>query len=903
MDQNWRMVNLLDFLLVGFTLGAAAGTVLLPYSETQDVGYTLSAPDRVGCYRWSTDNDDVLELIPVSFNSSLQCGHILDVKIVPGTANMNARTNIKIIAEDVREGIEERKPNIEFSLAVAPISRLQIEGKKTNFHVNDPASEFKLVAFDKEGARFDTLDGIKLMWLIGSSRDIADFESNQNSAEVDIVPTRSGKGTLFVVLEDSFYKNVKSPTLDIRVKSPLIVEPDGPYIMPGGEIEISLFENIGTKQEPKLEILELKGESAEYRISVKNEKVAKIDQERGVIVGIEPGEETTILVHDAEGTIVKGAPIRVTSPHSMKIVSHPFPHSKQLIINRVYNITVKIYDENEQEIYPSNNILTKTTFGKQFEVKQVSENGLWAIVETLAVGVGQIRASLRSTIGADDEESEITPHIKAVSEFRIYEDILMTPDMTKLPWDPNHKENHDYQLTYKATGGGQTFKYHVEPEDLARVSADGKVKILGGPGIINVTTGMASSMHNNFTAKIFIMEVLDIEILNSTSEGHINTEMMIPIAAYGGHPTTGEKILYDDCSDLEFQVKLSNSKDFSYQGKSYRGDSTEYGGCAFLRIVGSKTANTILTVSFLNSNGTTLKSSKQFSAYKSLEFVEPMRRNGEKFNVILALGTSRRVVLSGGPLPWVGKPSSFYTLAGAEDESVGRVVLTTTQPAQDYYVLEATCLSLGETIGFLTVGNKPSFTNSKPALQNRVFNLICTEPAKISQIRATVPRKGGSTYNGGVVDEETGRINLYSHRDIQLDFIVKDAEGRSIENITSLNIEFKVSDTTKLKCLEPCSGIQLPKPSEHLSSIFIPSKPAQIFSPQGLKGDVDIEISIKEYRESVLNSVGAKLPRSFGHPVSSNGEEDEYLEISETIELTLTTDAKVEAVAENLKSI
>ena len=33
-------------------------------------------------------------------------------------------------------------------------------------------------------------------------------------------------------------------------------------------------------------------------------------------------------------------------------------------------------------------------------------------METLAVGVGQIRASLRSTIGADDEESEITPHIK-----------------------------------------------------------------------------------------------------------------------------------------------------------------------------------------------------------------------------------------------------------------------------------------------------------------------------------------------------------------------------------------------------------------------------------------------------------------------------------------------------------
>ena len=27
---------------------------------------------------------------------------------------------------------------------------------------------------------------------------------------------------------------------------------------------------------------------------MKNEKVAKLDQERGVIVGIEPGEETTV---------------------------------------------------------------------------------------------------------------------------------------------------------------------------------------------------------------------------------------------------------------------------------------------------------------------------------------------------------------------------------------------------------------------------------------------------------------------------------------------------------------------------------------------------------------------------------------------------------------------------------
>ena len=64
------------------------------------------------------------------------------------------------------------------------------------------------------------------------------------------------------------------------------------------------------------------------------------------------------------------------------------------------------------------------------------------------------------------------------------------------------------------------------------------------------------------------MEVMDLELLNSTSEGHVHNEMAIPIAAYGRHPETGEKILFDDCSDLSFQIKLSNTKDFIYKGKS-----------------------------------------------------------------------------------------------------------------------------------------------------------------------------------------------------------------------------------------------------------------------------------------------------------------------------------------------
>jgi hypothetical protein len=40
--------------------------------------------------------------------------------------------------------------------------------------------------------------------------------------------------------------------------------------------------------------------------------------------------------------------------------------------------------------FPFQNILCKTTFPKQLEVLEVSENGLWAKVKANAIGVGKV---------------------------------------------------------------------------------------------------------------------------------------------------------------------------------------------------------------------------------------------------------------------------------------------------------------------------------------------------------------------------------------------------------------------------------------------------------------------------------------------------------------------------------
>ncbi len=125
---------------------------------------------------------------------------------------------------------------------------------------------------------------------------------------------------------------------------------------------------------------------------------------------------------------------------------------------------------------------------------QISENGLEARVRTLAVGLGKVKATLRSTLSPEGEEVEITPLVKVdsvtksiqktvcgsdlvvsmilwsrkavyfmdalkcshlcfviqgVTEFEIYEEILVTPSSTFLPWDSLHPHSLQYHLNYR----------------------------------------------------------------------------------------------------------------------------------------------------------------------------------------------------------------------------------------------------------------------------------------------------------------------------------------------------------------------------------------------------------------------------------------------------------------------
>merc|ERR1712032_1119650 len=127
-------------------------------------------------------------------------------------------------------------------------------------------------------------------------------------------------------------------------------------------------------------------------------------------------------------------------------------------------------------------------------------------------------------------ETELVPHVKGVTEFEIFEEVLMSPRHTVLPWDS--KTQPSYTLSYKVSGGGRVYGYSLQPDNLATVDSDGKVSVHNGPGKFTVTAGMSGSMHNNHTAQVLLLNPVELELPESLAEWITGTAIQVAVAGY-----------------------------------------------------------------------------------------------------------------------------------------------------------------------------------------------------------------------------------------------------------------------------------------------------------------------------------------------------------------------------------
>ena len=82
----------------------------------------------------------------------------------------------------------------------------------------------------------------------------------------------------------------------------------------------------------------------------------------------------------------------------------------------------------------------------------------------------------------------------------------------------------------------------------------------------------------------------------------------------------------------------------------------------------------------------------------------------------------------------------------------------------------------------------------RPSASRKVIDVFCSEPAKISKVEIINLNVNMIQIKSPIVNKRTGRIMTYSYRDFNLVTTVKDKEGRTFDNTSSLQFRVALSD-------------------------------------------------------------------------------------------------------------
>ena len=87
------------------------------------------------------------------------------------------------------------------------------------------------------------------------------------------------------------------------------------------------------------------------------------------------------------------------------------------------------------------------------------------------------------------------------------------------------------------------------------------------------------------------------------------------------------------------------------------------------------------------------------------------------------------------------------------------------------------------------------FLFRKPSKSRKVIQVFCSAPSKISKVDVVNLNVNNIQIKRPIVNKKTGRIMTYGYRDFNLVTTIKDSEGRTFDNTSSLEIRVAVSNS------------------------------------------------------------------------------------------------------------
>ena len=519
--------------------------------------------------------------------------------------------------------VEDRvtKEVVRCDVIIDKIVGITIETTTKELHMEEAPSKFYVEAHGSKGDKFSTVDGVPFRWWLEPVGDtttdpqsimrfmsfsestyqappgVAALEARRLQGSTILVEgLKTGSARVFAKLTDPSYKNVPPAEVRIVVVANLQVDPREAYIVPDTRIPLRL------RQIRHGKLTEIPLPSKTYSFEVTNTSVISYDPKTSTITALNYGS-SDIIVRDRnalsdtldtehpEGLI---AHIYVREPRFLALTVTPY-RNWALQIGKEYEIQVDIYDEENQKIYISDNILVETTFDPTyFRVDSSTANGTHHVGVPIRTGSAPVVAELKHLKKLDGSLVEPATPVRVKADMEIFQAVVIHPKETVLPWDPNLKPKHEIRLT--ASGGNGNFFWTTTNTSVVTVTQGGVARS-ENLGFANVTASMTINNQIKGHAKIYILPPTSMMILDHNVEAEVGVPILVPLAFYTIRPDDPSKtpVPYSNCHEFPFQVTVEDPL-FKYDEKTFYPPAKP--ACAYLPITGSALGSSVVTVTY-----------------------------------------------------------------------------------------------------------------------------------------------------------------------------------------------------------------------------------------------------------------------------------------------------------------
>ncbi|XP_052218938.1 nuclear pore membrane glycoprotein 210-like isoform X2 [Dreissena polymorpha] len=882
---NCRMFLLAFGMLISSVIDSESARlsdpkILLPYHTSVVTNFSLKInltkdeSRSPNCYTWKSSRLDVATVQLINSTDN-ECA--LSAEISAVSKSSLKKTSIVMVENKVTGEV------LKCIVIVDTLSRIEIETTTRLLYMEDSPEEMLVRGYDADGNVFSSLQGLEFDWSLhsdtsGRHDDIVDAnailrilrfseshysppahierleEHGRQGDRILVEGIKTGSAFVWAKIRDRSYSSVKHSIVRIMVIANLMVSPPEAYVLKHATVKYKVEQ---IKQDS---VITIQMPSSQFYLEVVDRSVSSLDPATSIATALELGDTEVKLIDKnikiSDQLVQPSAVLHVVNPSFMGFTVLP-DRKWVLETGRVYTILIDVYDEHSHKLYPSDNLLIQAMFPKEFfDVKLGTTNGTYHIVKTLQKGTTTIDGSLNSVIKADGYEHTVAPPIRQSQFVEIFDPILIQPSLLVFPWDPVTQTTHRYQL--RAQGGSGDYLWSTSNASVVTVNKYGEVTTYALGHTEVVASDLRNQLHQG-VSKVHILPPFDMEFKPQRVEVVVGGALDLPLDIRT--LMEGRRHSFNDCRNLPINVTFSDTSVFEYvDGYSI----LEEGSCRIIKVKAVQQGHTEVKVSY-DHGKVKLQSSITIAAYDPLEPVDPDKE------AVVALGSSKEVVFSGGPQPWVLDSSKYFQIThnGGQKVTAGEAKNVWLHPVKTFGSLKrlhsflVTCRNFGEQTLTLRVGNEATARNKNPAVEEAYVSFVCGEPVEIHlQPQISFPQDLPPC---PVSREPNQQIPIHCKKDLDILVVVTDKHGRRFDNISSLEFEWTLSDETIASLPYDLESDVKVTPSGRKQSFAL-----LLLRPGGMPGSVVLTARVSQYRQDHLDKAQATAKAQLSPTISKS---------------------------------